>query len=185
MARSKKAVRIPTEEEAILAARAGNDTAVSEILGRYSIDKRFYNMAFRILRNKEDAEDVLQEACVLALRKWRQFRGDSKFRTWFTRIVITSSLMAQRGKPEFVEVKDDMITCNGVERMAVESERRERLFAAIERLESPIERRATWLRVDDLTVREVADILGCPLGTAKTYVLRAKANLKEALEGKV
>jgi len=74
--------------------RSGNREALCELIGRYrNLGRR---TAFSILKNREDAEDALQEASLRAFLKFATFEGNSAFSTWFTRIVINTCLMQMR-----------------------------------------------------------------------------------------
>lgn len=75
-------------------ARSGDHAALCELIERYrSLGRR---TAFAILKNREDAEDALQEASLRAFLKFSTFEGNSAFSTWFTRIVINTCLMQLR-----------------------------------------------------------------------------------------
>src|SRR5258708_27897832 len=69
--------------------------------------RRLLNVAMRITKNREDAEDVVQEACVKVFKNIDGFRADSKFATWLTRIVINEARMLIRGNPQkFVSIDE-------------------------------------------------------------------------------
>jgi RNA polymerase sigma-70 factor (ECF subfamily) len=166
--------------------KAAGNTAVGEILGRYLQDARYLHVAMGILHRHEDAEDAVSEAVVLALRKWRQFRGESKFSTWFTRIVITCSLMARRGKngngadhtndiPErwMPQNLDDDIYQGEISAL---------LREAVNKLEVPRERAVLQMRVvEGLTFREISKRISTPLGSTKNIALGAYQKLKDKL----
>src|SRR5271163_3484838 len=87
------------EKELVARARAGNRTAFGELAHRHS--HRVYGMSFRILKNREDAEDNLQNVLCKAFSKIQQFEGNSQFSTWLVRIAINEALMMLRKrKPE-------------------------------------------------------------------------------------
>lgn len=93
------------EKEIISAAKSGDKQALSTLVTRYS--ERIYNLAMRILRNREDAEDILQETFLTALEKLDTFDGRSSFFTWIYRIGTNASLMKLRKKKvQFAEVPD-------------------------------------------------------------------------------
>ncbi|WP_263411433.1 RNA polymerase sigma factor [Terriglobus tenax] len=75
-------------------ARQGDSDAFEELVRRHR--KRAYNVAYRILKHSEDAEDAVQDAMVRLFKKIDTFRGDSAFSTWLSRIVINVSLMHLR-----------------------------------------------------------------------------------------
>lgn len=178
-----------TEEERIA---AGDRATVELVLSRFATEKRFYNMAYKFLKTHEESEDAVQDAFVNALRKWEQFRGGSRFSTWFTRVVICCALMKVRARRPMLSLSEETlgpaqsISPTSVETPAMLEQRRERLLEAVSELEGINERKAVRHVIDEgLTAREVAGIMGVPVGTAKTYILRAKACLKESLEGHI
>jgi len=85
-----------TESEIIQKAKKGDKKALAELVSTYS--ERIYNLALRILRNREDAEDVLQETFLTVLQKLDTFDGRSNFFTWIYRIATNASLMKLRKK---------------------------------------------------------------------------------------
>jgi RNA polymerase sigma-70 factor (ECF subfamily) len=93
------------ERELITAAKSGDKQALSQLVTRYS--ERIYNLAMRILRNREDAEDILQETFLTVLEKLDTFDGRSSFFTWIYRIGTNASLMKLRKKKmQFAEVPE-------------------------------------------------------------------------------
>ena len=85
-----------TETDVIRKAKQGDKEAFAELVTAYS--ERIYNLALRILRNREDAEDVLQETFLTVLQKLESFDGRSNFFTWIYRIATNASLMKLRKK---------------------------------------------------------------------------------------
>jgi RNA polymerase sigma-70 factor (ECF subfamily) len=83
-----------SEEKLIASARAGSRTAFGELVHRHS--HRVYGMSFKILKNREDAEDNLQNVFCKAYGKIGQFEGNSQFSTWLVRIAINEALMMLR-----------------------------------------------------------------------------------------
>lgn len=86
--------RTERDEVLVEAARAGSLDAFSELFGHYS--NRLYRRAYRITRNREDAEDVVQEAFLRAYSNLHQFEGRSMFSSWLMRIAINTALMTLR-----------------------------------------------------------------------------------------
>jgi RNA polymerase sigma factor (sigma-70 family) len=83
------------EEDALLtAARMGHPTAFGDLVKGHT--RRLRRMAFRITRNREDAEDAVQECFKSAFLHFESFRGQSRFTTWLTRIALNAALMKIR-----------------------------------------------------------------------------------------
>ena len=152
----------------------------------------FYRCALRLLRNKADAEDAVQEALLAAYKHLHQFRGQSQMSTWLTTIVGNCARMQLRKRPRQIHMPlDEQI---GEEeryfisetladtRPSPEDECRNSELAAHLRkctaLLSPSLRRTFQLRVvDGLSIFETAQVLGVPQGTVKAQLARARAKL--------
>src|ERR1700738_3723803 len=90
-----------TDEVLVAAAKSGNHPAFAELWTRHS--NKAFKMAYRITGNRDDAEDVIQDAWMKAYVHLETFDGRAKFSTWLTRIAINSALMAlrrRRARPE-------------------------------------------------------------------------------------
>src|SRR3954451_683498 len=84
-----------TEEMAlVLAAKTGDMGAFEDLVRRY--DRNVFRIAQHITQNREDAEDVVQDAFLKAYQKLDQFQGNSKFYTWVVRIAVNEALMKLR-----------------------------------------------------------------------------------------
>jgi RNA polymerase sigma-70 factor (ECF subfamily) len=84
------------ENELVARAKDGDKKALSLLVQTYS--ERIYNLALKILRNREDAEDVLQESFMTVVEKINTFDGRSSFFTWIYRVATNASLMKLRKK---------------------------------------------------------------------------------------
>jgi RNA polymerase sigma-70 factor, ECF subfamily len=94
------------EIDIIALAKKGDPKALSELVNAYS--DRIYNLGLRILRNKEDAEDILQETFLTVVQKIDTFDGRSSFFTWIYRIATNTALMKLRKKkPQYVDLPDN------------------------------------------------------------------------------
>lgn len=174
-------------------ARAGDVAAFGELITRY--ERRVYRMARQITQNDEDAEDVLQEACLKAFEHIDSFQGQSKFYTWLTRIAVNESLMKLRKRKsdrtvsldENIETEEEPI----VREIAVwddtpelkysQEEIRRILDTAIDGLK-PIFRTVFILRdVEELSTEETAEVLGLSIAAVKSRLLRARLQLREKL----
>src|SRR6202789_1955069 len=138
------AAPIATEATLVAAAKQGDRSAFVELWTRYS-DMAF-KTAYRIMGNRDDAEDVVQEAWMKAYVHLNTFDGRAKFSTWLTRITINSALMILRRRNTRSETPMERIDGDGwqqweivdrtkdVEQTYAQHERVERLRVAIGRL---------------------------------------------------
>jgi len=151
-----------------------------------------YRRAYRLLGNKADAEDAVQDALLAAYQHLNQFRGDARMSTWLTAIVTNCARMQLRKRPRHVHVSLDsrigkeqeyslanMLVDDrpNPEDQCHKSRLNARLIKSAAEL-SPTLRRTFHLRyVDDLSVCETARVLGIPIGTVKAQTARARAKL--------
>lgn len=152
---------------------------------------RILRLATRILRNQEDAEDVVQLSFLQALRNLDRFRGNARFSTWLFRIATNEALMMLRSYSRKYETSLDPVDEKGespLERTAidfrpspeqaiVEQERQSLVRSAVIRL-SPIFKTVMDLRyTQGLTLKETASALGVPLSTVKSRLRNARLRL--------
>ena len=157
-----------------------------------------YRYAYRLLGNKADAEDAVQDALLAAYKHLNQFRGDAQLSTWLTTIVINCARMHLRKRSRYVHISLDSHVGEDCEfklsealvddRANPEEEchkvwAKARLIETAARL-SPILRRTFYLRyVDHLSVLETARVLGVPIGTVKAQTARARARVLNSIRG--
>lgn len=154
-----------------------------------------FNIAYRICENRNDAEDIAQDALVKAFCSISEFKGESKFSTWLYRIATNTALDAvKRRKRHMTESLDSKIhTDDGEitldipssepspETRAESKEIKIEVQRALNRLPE-INRTIIILRdINGLAYNEIAEILGCSEGTVKSRLSRARQKLKEIL----
>ena len=159
-------------------------------------DQRLFRAAWRILRNREDAEDAVQSAYLKAFAAINGFAGRSSLSTWLTRIVINDALAyaravkRRRSKLEESEIPvlDDyreMLMRGSVspspERAVARGQIRQMLDGAIARLPVPFQRVFVMREIEELNVSEISERLGIPAATVKTRHLRARRRLQRML----
>jgi RNA polymerase sigma-70 factor (ECF subfamily) len=177
-----------SEQEIIARAKDGDRKALSELVMLYS--NRIYNLALRILRNREDAEDVLQETFLAVVEKLHTFNEKSSFFTWIYRIATNASLMKIRKKrhtfielpdhPDFSKPEVADWSQNPV-REIQNKELKKILDRAIGEL-SEIYRSVFVLRdIEQLPIKETAKILDISEENVKIRLRRARLFLREKL----
>src|ERR1700726_1564830 len=102
------------EAQLVSAAKAGDATAFDELVNRY--ERKIFRLGMNITQNREDAEDVMQEAFLKSFKNLDRFQGDSRFYTWLVRIAVNEALMKLRKRrpnqvslDEPVTVDDDSV----------------------------------------------------------------------------
>lgn len=172
-----------TDFEIIERCLAGEDGAFDELVRRYQ--REVYQLAYRIVRNGEEAKDLAQEAFVQAYRSLRGFQRKSSFYTWLYRITVNLCLNYKKATSRMDpgEVEEDRVVDarEGALELLSREERDRAVAEAIATL--PPQQRATLtLRVHrGLSHREIAEILECSEGTAKANYFHAVRGLQARL----
>jgi RNA polymerase sigma-70 factor, ECF subfamily len=181
-----------SERMLISAALSGNAGAYEELCQRHS--RRVFRSVLRILRNVEDAEDVLQESLVKAFTHLASFKQTSTFSTWLTRIGINCALMQLRRKRSGIngllfisgDFQED-IYCNIVadspspEDLVSCAELSEALTQAISCLPPSLREVVGIRRHQDASTREIAASIGLSESAVKARLHRARARLRETM----
>jgi RNA polymerase sigma-70 factor, ECF subfamily len=174
-------------------AKSGHEDAFGELYERHRLQA--YRTAFRIVRNRQDAEDAVQRAFQRALVNLERFREDSTFSTWLTRIAINEALMLlrQRRTPGLLHENsvDALQADAGVEiadggptpeEILCESERRAALLQAIGRLRKKLRIVILHRELRGLTSAETAKLLGLTVAAVKARTFHARRFLRKHLE---
>jgi RNA polymerase sigma-70 factor (ECF subfamily) len=174
-------------------AVAGESQAETRLFAIHT--PRLYRVALSVLRNKEDAEDAVQDTWRRAYSKLHTFEGRSSISTWLTRIAINSALMIRRRNKRLVEVSldeapddegslphpvDDRPT---PEESCRQAELRDLLAHQIDRLPSLIRTAFLLRHVDGFTTTESIKLLGINSSALKSRVQRARRKLAQNILG--
>lgn len=171
----------------------GCESSFEEIIHRY--ETKVHNLAMRLTRNSEDAEEVLQDVFVTVYRKIEGFQGKAKFSSWLYRITVNAAFMKLRKRKQDQSVSlDDMLPNfqskaaapkNGYggacDHMAFSKEIRGALEGAIGKL--PDDYRAVFILrdIDGLSNKEVGQILGLSIPAVKSRLHRSRLMLRKRL----
>jgi RNA polymerase sigma-70 factor, ECF subfamily len=186
---------IAREDEHLLvaAAKAGDAAAFEELVNRY--ERKIFRLTMNITRNREDAEDSMQDAFMKAYSHLGSFQEDSRFYTWLVRIAANEALMRLRKRrpnqfslDEPIEGDDDVIPQEiedwgpSPEQRYAQTEMREILNGVIDQL--PPDFRVTFVLrdVEGLSTEETAEALGISEAAVKSRLLRARLKLRQKLD---
>ena len=188
--------RLVTQEEAALVAGAKiGDAAAFELLVQRH-ERKILSLAQRMTRNREDAEDVVQQSFQKAFVHLKNFEGDSLFSTWLTRIAINEALMLLRRRRGSREVpiaesntEDETALPLDIpdagpnpEDSCLQREQERILSAAVNEL-TPGMRKAIELReLGELSTGETAQIMGLSVGAVKARVFHGRRKLQKTLK---
>jgi RNA polymerase sigma-70 factor (ECF subfamily) len=174
----------------IARAQQGDPDAFAAIFDAHKM--RVYSLCFRMTNNTAEAEDLAQEAFMQVFRKLATFRGDSAFSTWLYRITVNTVLMHFRRKaPQRISLDEQC--CNHENSGTIRREygsKDGRLENSVSRLaliraigELPEGYRVIFLlhEVEGYQHREIAELLGCSVGTSKSQLHKAKLRIRASL----
>ncbi len=183
----------PDDEAALVAAAKGGEVSAFETLvNRY--ERKIFRLSQNITQNREDAEDVMQEAFLKAYEHLPEFQGNSRFYTWLVRIAVNQALMKlRRRRPnlvsldEAIQTEDDLLPREVEDWGPTPEERYEQselqgiLSTVVGELE-PGFRVVFQLRdVEELSTEETAEVLGLSVPAVKSRLLRARLKLRQKL----
>jgi RNA polymerase sigma factor (sigma-70 family) len=179
-----------TNEASLLATAKSGETAALDTLYRAHAEKLFRTV-HRITRNREDAEDAVQDSLLRAFLHRKSFEGRSTFSTWLTRIGINSALMILRKKRNSPEISahgpdaDETLwevpdSTPNPEMRCAEREREGFLRDAIAGLRPQLCRTLEFHALQDHSLRETAAQIGISVTAAKSRFFHAKAALRKS-----
>ena len=177
-----------TDREVIRQVLAGNTGTFELLMRRYN--ERMYRAARSIVRDEEEAEDVMQQAYVNAFVHLSQFNGSAQFSTWLTRIAINEALARVRRQNRYQPFDDESSNVEPLmpqspsanpERQAFVGELRGLLEWAIDTLPDGMREVFVLRDVEGLSTLDVAQCLGVSEDVVKTRLSRARAALRRVL----
>jgi RNA polymerase sigma-70 factor, ECF subfamily len=185
-----------SDQEVVLEAREGRQAAYRELVRRY--ERPIFSLIYRMVRNREQAEDLSQETFVKALNAIESYRPEYKFSSWIFKIannVAIDHLRRRELDTLSLDGSPHALTPEAVQATALQlGDRQETALEELEAKElgGEIERAIAGLRpeyrscillrhVEGRPYEEIATMLDLPLGTVKTYIHRARGELREAL----
>jgi RNA polymerase sigma-70 factor (ECF subfamily) len=178
------------EEENILdiirKVKQGEVQAFNEIIVFY--EKQLFNLAFRIIKNREDAEEVAQDSFVKAYKRIKSFKGNAKFSTWLYRITYNTSLnkIAANKRLGFSEELEDeklggSFPEDGMKDLLME-ERKGFIKAALAKMTPQESTLITLYYQNECDLKEIEEITGINRNTAKVQLHRARKRLELHLQ---
>ena len=189
---SSKFVR---EDEPVLvaAAKSGDAAAFEELVNRY--ERKIFRLTMNITRNREDAEDAMQDAFMKAYSHLNNFQEDSRFYTWLVRIAANEALMRLRKRrpnqvslDEPVEGEDDLMPREiqdwgpSPEQRFAQSEMHKILDQVIDQLDPDFRTVFVLRDIEELSTEETAAALGISVPAVKSRLLRARLKLRQKLD---
>jgi RNA polymerase sigma-70 factor (ECF subfamily) len=201
MARSKEAevpkvvTEAPIDDEALVARCKRDDRAAfDELMIRYQ--EEIFRLAVRMINDRERARDIAQECFLRAFRAIKNFRGQSSFSTWIYRITLNLCYNERHSRRRAMAAATFSLNVGSDEdessidlpdgsqepgATASTSELQDKILRAIESLDEA-HRTVVILRdINDQSYQEIAKVLGCPVGTVRSRLHRARMELRDLL----
>lgn len=180
------------DAELVRRVQNGDMRAFDLLVRKYQ--HKILNLIARYVHEPSAAQDVAQEAFIKAYRGLGNFRGESAFYTWLYRIAINTAknhLVAEsRRSPEFEVNAEDAERLDGEsglkeyatpEGELLSEEIRQRVFNAIEALPEDLKTAITLRELEGMSYEEIAQVMGCPIGTVRSRIFRARESIDRSL----
>ncbi|MFA6439112.1 MAG: sigma-70 family RNA polymerase sigma factor [Bacteriovoracaceae bacterium] len=179
-----------SDNEIIRQALDGERQAYAELVNRHK--GKAMTLALRMLKNRHDAEEALQDAFVRAFRALPGFERKSSFSTWFYRIVfnVCSSVLSKRGDTRMFsideehddELKMEIPSDDDEPDIAFESSEFSRIVRKeIESMEESYSIILTMFFLQEMSYEEIMEVTGLPIGTVKNRLFRARMQLRNSV----
>lgn len=177
-----KQVATDSDKDLVSALKRGEIGSFQALFERHR--DPMLRVAFRILGNRADAEDAIQDAFLALFRKAAAFRGGSSFNTWFYRIVVNACLKIRRKRRAMRETMENAAIQDGPsirDAGAADAEARSALDREIEGL--PLRQKMVFVLsvVEGFSLKETAEILDLRPGTVGYHLFKARERLRERL----
>jgi RNA polymerase sigma-70 factor (ECF subfamily) len=143
-----------------------------------------FHVAFSVLRHRQDAEDVAQDAFIQAHRAFAGLRDRDRFRAWLTRMVWRLAINHRRGQKNRLAREDRAAVpdvADSHEDAVIALDRSRRLWTAIDALPDRLRLIVVLASIEEHSVRDVAALAGIPEGTVKSRLFEARQRLQELL----
>lgn len=170
-----------SERELVKRAKRGDTEAFDELVRRHQ--HAVFNLAYRFARDMALAEDMAQEAFLKAFRLLKGFRGDCSFSTWMYRVTSSVCLteLARRKKRQEVQLLPTHAPPLEPDKIEA-GDRAEVVRRCVTRLPDRYALIVTLYYLNEMSYEEVAAIMEIPMGTLKTWMFRARKELRKIVE---
>jgi RNA polymerase sigma-70 factor (ECF subfamily) len=166
---------------------AGKTSAFSSLVDRHK--DRAFNLAFRIAGNREEAEEITQDAFLKAFRSLDRFRRQSSFKTWLYRIVYNTAIsLVRTHKKGILSVEEfpasivDFLSYNASEQEAEMDYRNSLVNFALQKISEDERALISFYYFDELDISEISEITGISRSNIKVRLFRARQKMLEIIE---
>lgn len=196
MAVSKKS-QGEIDKKLVAQAVLGDKSAFEALVQTYQT--RVTKLVMRYVRDPHEASDITQDVFLKVYKSLSQFRGDSAFYTWLYRIAVnTAKNQVMRNNKRFIEADVEEVDFLGLfkeykedpkkwhdyiapEKIVIEDEIEEAILDSIEKLPNNLKIAISLRELDGLSYEEISEIMGCPIGTVRSRIFRARSEVERKL----
>ncbi len=180
------------DQELVKRVQKGDKKAFDLLVLKYQ--NKLFSIISRYIKDNAEIQDVAQEAFIKAYRAIGNFRGDSAFYTWIYRIAINTAknhLVSRGRRPpasdvdaadaEFYEGNDLLKDVGSPEQLAIRDELNQAVNKSIKQLPEDLRTAITLREMEGLSYEDIADVMGCPVGTVRSRIFRAREAIDKAI----
>jgi RNA polymerase sigma-70 factor (ECF subfamily) len=172
--------------------QSGDKNAFNVLVIKYR--SRLFRLISRVIRNPSQAEEVVQESFIKAYRALPNFRGDAAFYTWLYRIGINDAknLLSHHSRPqEIYGIEEDASTDTGKASLAdmntpetilAAQQVATKINEAMDNLPAMLRTALALREFDGFSYEEISEIMGCPIGTVRSRIFRAREFISQRLD---
>ena len=181
------------DQQLVERVQRGDKNAFNLLVSKYQ--HKVASLVTRYVSNQSDVSDVVQEAFIKAYRALPEFRGESAFYTWLYRIAVNTAknyLTAQGRRPpdldvdcsdaELHEGAEAMHELANPENLILSDEIQRMVVATLESLPEDLRTAITLREIEGLSYEEIAEIMGCPVGTVRSRIFRARDAIDKQIQ---
>lgn len=181
------------DQQLVERVQRGDKNAFNLLVSKYQ--HKVASLVTRYVSNQSDVSDVVQEAFIKAYRALPEFRGESAFYTWLYRIAVNTAknyLTAQGRRPpdldvdcsdaELQEGAEAMHELANPENLILSDEIQRIVVATLESLPEDLRTAITLREIEGLSYEEIAEIMGCPVGTVRSRIFRARDAIDKQIQ---
>jgi len=170
-----------TDLELVHQSQQGDPEAFSELVRRHQ--HVIYNVAYRFMRDSNLADDMAQEAFLKAYRLLKGFRGDCSFSTWMYRVTCSVCLteLNRRKRRAEVELQPKHDSLHSVD-PPEDIDMPEKIRRCVGKLPDRYAKIITLYYLKGISYEEIAQVMEIPMGTLKTWMFRARKQLRQVVE---
>jgi RNA polymerase sigma-70 factor (ECF subfamily) len=171
----------PTDEDLLAAAREGDRRAFGQLIERHG--PALFRLAFRLVGDSAEAEDVVQETLVGAFEHMAKFRGRASVKTWLSRILVRQAARShrRRARRKVHVLPTDELT--NARPSSEDADRRMDVSRALDALPRAQREVVVLREFEGMSYAEIAEVVGVPRGTVESRLHRARQELGRRLQG--